>query len=458
LGFGIAFLEFHASLYIAVNKPRIHGKSNPSVYPWLKFSITSLHGCDDWPADCFIFQEFYKMGYKKFRADQLFDGYRLLDSQQVLLVSDEGIIETIIPVEEAGDEIQVLEGILCPGLINCHCHLELSHLKNVIPPHTGLINFLCSVVTKRGFVPAIIQQEISKAEKEMFDNGTIAVGDIGNTSDTADVKSKSAIRWQNFVEVLSFTDEKADENFRHYKNIAGIIEEKLQYSKFKHRTSLVPHAPYSISPKTFALINEATKDQVISIHNQEHPAEDELYKTGGGDYLKLFKIFGIERSPFPVTGKSSIRSYLPYFNNGQTIFLIHNTFMPEEDVIWANEYAAGNGLKLVYCLCINANLYIENKVPPVDLFIKHNCRLVLGTDSYSSNWQLSMAKEMQALIRMPYFESMAYTSALETILQWATINGAKALKWDDELGSFEKGKKPGVVLLENDLSGSKRLI
>ena len=64
----------------------------------------------------------------------------------------------------------------------------------------------------------------------------------------------------------------------------------------------MPHAPYSISPKTFKLINELTKDQIISIHNQEHPAEDELYKTGGGDYLKLFKIFGINESPFPVTG------------------------------------------------------------------------------------------------------------------------------------------------------------
>ena len=150
-----------------------------------------------------------------------------------------------------------------------------------------------------------------------------------------------------------------------------------------------------------------------------------LYKTGGGDYLKLFKIFGIDKSPFPVTGKSSIRSCLPYFNNGQTIFLIHNTFMPEEDVIWANEYAAANGLKLVYCFCINANLYIENKVPPIEMLMKNNCHIVLGTDSYSSNWQLSIVKEMESLLHMPHFQSMAYVTAVETILQWATINGAK---------------------------------
>ena len=51
----------------------------------------------------------------------------------------------------------------------------------------------------------------------MYDNGIVAVGDIGNTADTAEVKSKSKIRWQNFVEVLGFTDEKADENIEHYQ-------------------------------------------------------------------------------------------------------------------------------------------------------------------------------------------------------------------------------------------------
>ncbi|HET6768612.1 MAG TPA: amidohydrolase family protein, partial [Chitinophagaceae bacterium] len=272
-----------------------------------------------------------------------------------------------------------------------------------------------------------------------------------NTADTADVKSNSSIRWQNFVEVLGFTDESSEENINHYKQIAATLEQKLQTSSLKHRTVLVPHAPYSISPKTFKLINELTTDQLISIHNQEHPAEDELYKTGGGDYLKLFKIFGIDRSPFPVTGLSSIRSVLPHFNNGQTIFLVHNTFMPEEDVVFAKEYAEGNGLKLFWCLCINANLYIENKTPPVEMLMRNNCPIVLGTDSYSSNWQLSIAKEILAIKN--HFSSLS----LETILQWATLNGAKALQWDDDLGSFDNGKRPGIVLIENDFSFSKRL-
>jgi cytosine/adenosine deaminase-related metal-dependent hydrolase len=410
------------------------------------------------------------MAYKKFQSDQLFTGYELLDENHVLIADEEGTIKDIIPRQDAGDDVQKFQGIVSPGFINCHCHLELSHLKNVIPPHTGLIEFLCSVVTKRDppskspppfggdtFEDPIKlkMQRILEAEREMYDNGIVAVGDIGNTADTAEVKSKSKICWQNFVEVLSFTDEKAGENIDFYKQIAQTLETKLQTSNLKHRTSLVPHAPYSISPKTFQLINELTKDQIISIHNQEHPAEDELYKTGGGEYLRLFKIFGVDKSPFPVTGKSSIRSCLPYFNNGQTILLIHNTYMPEEDILWANNYAVENNLKLVYCFCPNANLYIENNLPQVELFIKHNCHLVLGTDSYSSNWQLSIAKEIEIILTVPPLQTMA---GLQKVLQWATINGAKALQWADELGSFERGKKPGIILLDSNNWTSKRLI
>jgi cytosine/adenosine deaminase-related metal-dependent hydrolase len=67
------------------------------------------------------------MVYRKFRADQLFDGYKLQDHQQVLITSEEGFLEAIVPIAEAGDDIQMLKGILTPGFVNCHCHLELPY-------------------------------------------------------------------------------------------------------------------------------------------------------------------------------------------------------------------------------------------------------------------------------------------------------------------------------------------
>lgn len=383
----------------------------------------------------------------------MFDGRRFRGQDDVLVTDDDGRVEAIVPLQEAGEGIERVAGILSPGLINCHCHIELSHLKDVIPPHTGLIDFLCTVVTKRGFAPEVIQQALENAEREMYGNGIAAVGDICNTTDAITVKAKSRMRWQNFIEVLSFTDAKAADNMRHYQQV---LQEHLALLASPHRSVLTPHAPYSISPLMFSMLNEATAGQVISIHNQEHPAEDELYKTGGGGFLNLYKIFGVLQSPFPVTGKSSLQSYLPHFTSGQTLLLIHNTYMPEEDIVFARQHAAQNGLQLVYCLCINANLYIENTPPPIPRFMEQGCKLVMGTDSYSSNWQLSIAKEIGAV--QQHFPAIP----LDSILQWATINGAEALRWDTDLGSFEAGKRPGVTVLETDeagrVTGSRRII
>ena len=289
----------------------------------------------------------------------------------------------------------------------------------------------------------------------MYHNGIVAVGDISNQSDAIPVKKKSKIRWHNFIEVLSITDDKAEENVDQYKKVLSAHLEQLPSI---HRSVLTPHASYTVSRKSFQLINEFTNQQIISIHNQEHPAEDELYQSGQGAFLELLAMFGFTSSPFAISGKSSLRTYLPYFNHSQKIFLIHNTFIPAEDIPYAQSFAGDNGLSLVFCLCPNANLYIENKLPPVEELVKNKCFIVLGTDSYSSNWQLSIAKEMQSLMKMSYFNKMPRQLSLSTLLQWATINGARALNWENEFGSFEKGKKPGVVLINHDLSSSKRIL
>jgi cytosine/adenosine deaminase-related metal-dependent hydrolase len=388
------------------------------------------------------------MAYRKFSADRIFDGRQFLGGDTVLILNGDGKVEALLPASEAGEDVERLKGTLLPGLVNAHCHLELSHLKDVIPPHTGLVEFLVSVVQKRDFSPEVIREAIDRAEAEMYGNGIVAVGDIGNTTDTINRKIGSAIRWQNFVEVLSFTEERTPENLHHYQSVLDAFNAALDPAR--HRSVLVPHAPYSISPSAFRALNLAGAGQVMSIHNQEHPAEDELYRTGGGDYLKLFRIFGIDSSPFPVTGLSSIRSYLPYFDRGQKLFLVHNTFMDPEDLDFALGHASAHGLELVICICINANLYIENRVPPLEQFIRKGCRIVLGTDSYSSNWQLSIGSEVASI--RTHFPSIPE----EAVLQWATLNGAMALGWDDELGSFDPGKKPGLALLD-EAYGSRRI-
>jgi len=185
------------------------------------------------------------------------------------------------------------------------------------------------------------------------------------------------------------------------------------------------------------------------MHSQENPAEDELYKKGTGDFIQFFNQLGLAESPFPVTGKSSLRSCLPHFNKQQRMILVHNTFTAEEDIVFALDHAKEHLSGIHFCLCVNANRYIENRMPPIDILIKNKAEIILGTDSYSSNWQLSIASEIRTIRKeMPAIP-------LQLILQWATINGARALERDEVLGSFEPGKKPGIVLLDNTLQAKK---
>ncbi len=393
------------------------------------------------------------MAYQKFKADHIFTGTAMLHRHHVLITDEKGIVQDIADIKDAGDDVQQLKGMLTPGFINCHCHLELSHMKGIIPIRTGLVDFILQVLQQRSATNENIYEAMRNAEQEMYNGGIVAVGDISNTTDSIGIKQKSSIRWHNFIEVLGFSEASAVERFRFYENIYDQFAQ-LQTTNHQLKTSLVPHAPYTISNKMFHLINDASTGKIVSIHNQECAAEDELYKNKTGDFFRLYDFLKMDTSFFQPSGKSSLQSYLPLLSKPKNLLLIHNTYTSQEDIDFTKLETGNPKPETYFCLCANANLYIEGRMPPVDLFRKNNCSIVLGTDSYGSNWSLSILDEMRRIQ-----QESGYTIDTAEILKWATINGAKALEMNDSLGSFEKGKKPGVVLIsemhnQNITSGS----
>lgn len=363
-------------------------------------------------------------------------------------MTSNGSVDAIVPENEAGDDVQPLNGILSPGFINAHCHIELSHMKAVIPEHTGLVEFVKQIIYKRenpfsenlseDYFEKLLDikhKAMSRAVDELYNSGTVAVGDICNTADSVELKKDSPLYWHNFVEVSGFVDAVAA------KRLATAEDILLSFIKAgaKEGNSLSPHAPYSVSATLFKLLNEKTTGQLISIHNQETLAEKELYINKTGAFLGLYEMLGINIDHFLPTGKTSIKSWLPYFNNGQKIISVHNTFTTAGDI-------AHSILPISYCVCINANLYIENSLPPLDMLMDNGCHIVLGTDSYASNWQLNIFEEIKSI--QQHFPHIS----LENILKWATSNGARALGIYDVFGSFEKGKKPGLVLIDGGVA------
>lgn len=367
----------------------------------------------------------------------------MLGADAVLITDEIGKVEAIVRKEEAGEGIQQLNGILTPGLINCHCHLELSHMRGLIPEKTGLVDFVFKVVNERHFPDEEILDAIADAENEMLANGIVAVGDICNNTLTLAQKQKERLAYYNFIEVSGWLPAVAQVRFERSLAFYHSFEES-QKSKGKSQNSLSPHAPYSVSNNLWQLLSPYFDNKTVTIHNQETSFEDALFEKREGDFMRMYGMMHMDTSFFQTTGKSSLQSYFSYMSAAKNILLVHNTFTSEADIQFVGRESSG----VSWCICINANQYIERAVPPIDILRKNNCEIVVGTDSLASNWSLNILDELKSITK--HFPSVP----LNELLQWATFNGAKALQMDEVMGSFEKGKQPGVVLLSNIENGT----
>jgi cytosine/adenosine deaminase-related metal-dependent hydrolase len=341
-------------------------------------------------------------------------------------------VEGIVGLEDAGDDIQSFEGVLSPGFINAHCHLELSHMKGMIPTETGLGEFVKQIVGLRKVPEAQIQEAIVNAETEMIANGIVAVGDISNTTDTLAQKEKNNLAYYNFVEIYDLDPTLAPD-----KMIAGLAVQK-QFTDSGLTASLIPHAPYSVTFALWKLLSKHFGSHTITMHNQETPAENEFFETKTGSFLSMYERTKISLDFFHATGLSSLQSVLPFFKNASTSILVHNSFTTAADINAVDKEMPNT----FWCLCPNANQYIEKTMPPIELLQKHSAKIIVGTDSLASNWSLNILDELKTIQK--YNPSIP----LAEMLTWATLNGALALQMDKRLGSFETGKKPGVVLIE----------
>ena len=345
--------------------------------------------------------------------------------------------EQVIAVEQRNnvpaDQLEYFKGILIPGFINTHCHLELSHLKGRVDTGTGLLSFLQQVVQLRETSQEIIDAAIVSNDEYMWSQGIQAVGDISNKADTFEVKRNSKIAYYTFVEMFDFM-----QGDRMKDLISGTLH---TFEHAPNPKALAPHAPYSVSEDLFKKIKSTNSGPVtLSIHNQETPAEEELFKTGTGDFISFFKKFGFSLDGFKKTGQSSIHFVLQHLDPNQRTLFVHNTLTNKADIGAAQSWSE----KVYWATCPNANLYIENRLPVYQYFQDDASRMTIGTDSLTSNWQLSILEEMKTIVRYQSYVPF------ETLLRWATLNGAEALGMESNLGSIEPGKAPGILLLTMD--------
>ncbi len=366
----------------------------------------------------------------------------------IVTVDDDG---TIIGVTDTGgklyesERMEFYSGILAPGFVNAHCHLELSHLLGRISEKKGLPAFIGEINRLRNVPEAEMVQAARLADREMFRLGISAVGDISNTTLTLPVKRKSPIRYFTFAETFGFHPSRADRAFALARDVfESFRDEKLP-------VSVTPHAPYSVSDELFEKIRNFAEETrlPLALHNQECAGENQFYQTGDGPILDhLQHNLGLDTAHWKPAGKNSLETVLPKLPAANRLLLVHNTFTGQHDLERLKALRPGHNTWLV--LCPQANLYIEDRLPPVGLFRQAQLPICIGTDSLASNHRLSVLSELVTL--QLHFPEIG----IEELLTWACRNGAQALGIDDRFGTLEEGKRPGLLLLSGvDLKNRK---
>lgn len=307
-------------------------------------------------------------------------------------------------------------GALIPGLVNAHCHLELSYLKGAIPPGGGFAAFAQAMgKVRHRFTEQERQTAVDAANALLWQQGVSAVGDIANGERAFVTKAQSPIRYRTFAELfgLQTLDTSAVEPLLRYPN-----------------TSLTLHSLYSVQEAPFWEV-AAQGRAPLSIHFLESPAERELYNCRG-PLWEWYAEQGMHCDFLHHAGPAE--RLVRLVPADRSVILVHNCCLTQADIECIMSHFTA---PVYWCLCPRSNRYISCLEPPVELLRRNGLQICLGTDSLASNHSLSMLDELRCFPEVPLAES----------LHWATAVGARALGFE-ELGTIAPGMRPGIVLLE----------
>lgn len=338
-------------------------------------------------------------------------------------VQDDGTIVALreCPNPDRQESLEWYNGILMPGMVNAHCHLELSYMHGKVEPYGGFSGFARGLRAARGC--ATTDEMVAAAEwrdREMWSAGVQAVGDVCNYTLTFGVKARSRILYHNFVELYGLGRHNAEAAQR-------VLGQALEAGL---RATVTPHSLYSLRDEAYI---DSIRDQRLSVHFAESAEEVELYQQRGA----MWEWYGVAGFDAPFIGHytSPTQRLLTLTPQNRQMVLVHACMVTEQEVRQIERHFTHPP---VWVVCPRSNDYISRLVPPVEVLRRCGARVAVGTDSLSSNTDLNMVAELQAMPSVPLAER----------LEWATTGGAKALGIDDTLGRLSVGLRPGIALLE----------
>ncbi|MFK7927197.1 MAG: amidohydrolase family protein [Myxococcota bacterium] len=370
-------------------------------------------------------------------AAERFTGRTLLPSGAVrrVTLTFEGV--TLVGVDEPAPGEADLDGLLIPGLVNAHTHLELSDV-GLVPGGHGLPAWVrAQMQARRTRDRASSEGALQESILRLMDYGTSAVCDVAGGATTAPALLAAGLSGVVQRERLGQDPTRAEQGaaeavalFQHHQSGATVVVERP-----------TAHAPYSTHPDLARAVL-ARRDgwaAPATIHLAEDPAELQFLHDASGPFAALLTDFGVRWAPLD-------RAYTPMewlasvSELSGAVAAVHGVELTADEL----SYMAKTGTAIV--LCARSNLHIGGKPPPVASMLAAGVPLALGTDGLVSCPDLDVLGEVVALC------GVAPEVPVSVWLHMATRGGAQMLGFD-QLGAFELGSHPGLVQLDTDEPG-----
>lgn len=338
--------------------------------------------------------------------------------------------ERIVAVESAGTrqaDVDLGDAVIIPGLVNAHTHLDLTGLRGLAPPSRDFTGWLRQVIThRRGRSSEQVQADIRAGLAECLRFGTTLVGDISAAGASWNALSSSPIRSVAFHEVLGLPKERAAQAWCDLQDWLANHPETATC-----RPGVSPHAPYSVRSALF--FAAATSGAPVAVHLAETAEEQELLMLRRGPFVSFLRELGV----YDPEGLAEDSDHVLRLFNGTTspTLFIHCNHLPPDSRIPA-------GGSVVYCPRTHAAF--DHPPHPFREFLARGVRVALGTDSLASNPDLDVLAEAR------FLHQQHPDVPGDVVLRMATLNGAEALGWDNEIGSLDAGKSADLVVLTAD--------
>jgi cytosine/adenosine deaminase-related metal-dependent hydrolase len=324
---------------------------------------------------------------------------------------------------------------ILPGLVNAHTHLELSWMRGLVPQSTStsasMPAWAAQLIRLRAAEDAdTARQAIVEAIRYVRASGTCLVGDVTNTLATFEPLLDSELSAAIFRELIGFA---APDPEAAVAAASGPIADLTPIAWL--RPSIVPHAPYSVSPALMQAIARWNAGKPLSIHLGESAQEIEFLRDGTGEWRQLLERLGAWNPSWqvPACGPVEYLDRLGMVN--RDLIAVHGVQFTDADL---SRLEAGRATLVT---CPRSNRWTGAGVPPIDRFYGSGVLIAVGTDSLASVDDLNLFAELAEVRRL------APGVPAARILHSATLAGARALGFAEELGSIEPGKRAQLLVV-----------